>query len=422
MKLSHPLIETYKNVKGNQRVSLYTEMLWSIPNKLYDPFLSMYMVALGLHDKQVGMIASINLAVQLFWSLFSGAITDKIGRKRTMVVFDTLAWSVSCFIWAISQNYIYFLIATLFNGMWRVTGNSFNCVLIEGEDTKNLINIFTILNLQALVAGFVAPLAGYFIDKYTMIPTMRIILFVSFISMSLKFYLFNKWAVESDIGRMRMEESKGVSIFKMTFNGFGDFIKALKGKQLLLGIIFASLLTVVVDLNKVFWPLFLNTLYSINESTFSNLLFTKTFFSLLVFIFVMPYIRTNALKIPLLATIVIQIIGVASLLLGLLLPSTPFFPVIISAVCEGIAVASVVPIKDTIMSHSVPVEKRASFNSFIYASSLVLGIPMGWLTGLLSEKSRVYPMILILSLLVAMFVVASLLVKVFKEQKASEVS
>ena len=64
-----------------------TEPLWGIPYSLYAPYFSVYMLALGLHDSQIGLVASINLGLQVFWSLMGGAITDKLGRKRTTFDF-----------------------------------------------------------------------------------------------------------------------------------------------------------------------------------------------------------------------------------------------------------------------------------------------------------------------------------------------
>ena len=105
----HPLIHTLKNLRGNVRGCVYTEALWGIPFNLYSPYVSVYMLALGLADSQIGLITSIGLAFQVFWTMMSGAITDKLGRKRATFIFDLISWSIPCLIWAVAQNFYYFL-------------------------------------------------------------------------------------------------------------------------------------------------------------------------------------------------------------------------------------------------------------------------------------------------------------------------
>lgn len=91
MKYSHPLWRTLRSLKGNQRALVVVEPLWSVPNNLFMPFVSVYMVAIGLHGEQIGTMVSVGLAMQLVWALLSGAITDKYGRRKMMLVFGLLS-------------------------------------------------------------------------------------------------------------------------------------------------------------------------------------------------------------------------------------------------------------------------------------------------------------------------------------------
>jgi DHA1 family tetracycline resistance protein-like MFS transporter len=131
---NHQLSTTLKNLRGNARACVYTEPLWGIPYNLYAPYASIYMLAFGLSDSQIGLITSIGLAVQIFWTILSRALTDKFGRKRTTLIFDILSWSVPCVIWALSQNFTYFLVAAIVNSAWRVPQNSWQCLLVEDTD------------------------------------------------------------------------------------------------------------------------------------------------------------------------------------------------------------------------------------------------------------------------------------------------
>ena len=106
--LKHPLIKTIFEVRGNTRVALYTEPLWGLSLNLCLPFASIYMLALGLDDVQVGTVTSIYLFSQMIFAFLSGAIVDKLGRRKSIAIFDVLAWSIPCIFWAFSQNFWFF--------------------------------------------------------------------------------------------------------------------------------------------------------------------------------------------------------------------------------------------------------------------------------------------------------------------------
>ena len=106
---NHPLISTLKNLQGNARGCVYTEPLWGIPFNLYSPYVSIYMLAFGMTDSQIGLLVSLGLILQVFWTLVSGAITDKLGRKKTTLIFDLISWSIPCVIWAVAQDFSYFI-------------------------------------------------------------------------------------------------------------------------------------------------------------------------------------------------------------------------------------------------------------------------------------------------------------------------
>ncbi|MFN3587164.1 MAG: NAD-dependent DNA ligase LigA, partial [Moraxellaceae bacterium] len=98
-------------------------------------------------------------------ALLSGAITDKLGRRLTTLIFDILAWSAPAIIWALSQDFWWFMVAGIMNAIWRVTMNSWTCLLVEEADHNQLVDIYTWIHISNLAAGFVAPLAGLLVAR-----------------------------------------------------------------------------------------------------------------------------------------------------------------------------------------------------------------------------------------------------------------
>src|SRR6185436_13071922 len=77
MLRNHPLFQTLRELKGNPRITVLTEVMFGIPYNLFTPFFSVYMLALGLTDQQIGTVASLGLVLQIFTALLSGVIVDK---------------------------------------------------------------------------------------------------------------------------------------------------------------------------------------------------------------------------------------------------------------------------------------------------------------------------------------------------------
>lgn len=65
------------SLRGNPKYCVYTEPLWGIPYHLYVPFVSIYMSALMMTDRQIGIVTSVTMFFRAIMAFFSGAITDK---------------------------------------------------------------------------------------------------------------------------------------------------------------------------------------------------------------------------------------------------------------------------------------------------------------------------------------------------------
>ncbi|WP_252891667.1 MFS transporter [Thermoclostridium stercorarium] len=96
------LLHTLLELRGNPRACIYTEPMWGLSMNLCLPYASVYMIALGLNDVQVGIVTSVYMFSQTIFAFISGAVIDKLGRRKSTAIFDFLAWSIPCLIWAFS--------------------------------------------------------------------------------------------------------------------------------------------------------------------------------------------------------------------------------------------------------------------------------------------------------------------------------
>lgn len=224
----------FRRIKGNARGCLIFEPLWVIPANLFMTYASVYMLELGLSETEIGFITSISLVMQIFSSFISGYLTDRMGRRAALLTFDVISWSVATFIWAISQNFWYFLIAAIINGFQKVPNTAWYCLLVEDTDQKDRSLVFTILQFIGVVAGFFAPLGGLLVRRYTLVPAMRIMYTIACISMTIMFLGRNKATHETEIGIRKRYESK-MAGFKSSLAEYAYVVKyVLSNKPLML--------------------------------------------------------------------------------------------------------------------------------------------------------------------------------------------
>lgn len=415
MKYAHPLWKTLRSLKGNQRAAVLVEPLWSVPNNLFMPFVSVYMVAIGLRGEQIGMTVSVGLAMQLVWALLSGAITDKYGRRKTMLVFGLLSWTIPCMLWAIAHGYLYFMLAVVFNSMWQVTGNCFGCIIVEDGDMDGLVNIWALLNLAGLVAGFISPITGIFIDRFTLVPTMRVIYIVSMVMMTLRFVLQFYMSYESSTGKRRMKECRGQPVLTLTFSRWNVLFSELRKPRLFLCVVLMALLSSFSTVQTTFWSLFITKAYHVSNSMLSVFPLVGSLTSFVVYILVIPRIDIRSVCYPLFAGLGLHAIGIVALLVGEQLRTTNLLWIVfLSAICEAFSLAVLGPLTESIMSIVIPNEERARISSFIIALILLISTPVGWIAGSIFQTNYTFPMVLNLGLIVISAILALFVVRLIK--------
>ncbi|HMM32349.1 MAG TPA: MFS transporter [Clostridia bacterium] len=398
-------------LKGNQRACVIAEPFWAIPYYLFLPFASMYMAAIGLRDEQIGFLASLGPALQFVWGLLSGAIIEKYGRRRTMLIFSLLSWTVPCALWAGAQSYLFFVIGAVFNSMWRVTGNCFSCIIVEDSDDRLLVHAYTILGVIGLVAGFLSPLAGQLIKRFSLVPAMRVLYLVAMVSITVKAFTLYRLSRESTAGRLAMEQSKRQNFLALALGGWPAFRAAMRQKRALLCVVFMTLMSGYNIVQATFWPLYVTDAYGMSDALYSVLPFIKSAVMLLLYLFVTPRIRITSVRRPLFWALGVQTLGLAALLYGAKGAGSLLFAAFLSAACEGFALSLLGPLSETLLATNIPNEQRARINSLATAMVLLLSMPAGWLAGMLSAHSRALPFVLNLCLLAAQAVVAFFIAK-----------
>jgi MFS family permease len=353
------------------------------------------MLTLGLSESQIGSIISISWGFQVFFALFGGVITDKLGRRLTTLVFDIISWTVPSLISAIAQNYWYFLIAGIINSVWRVTHNSWNCLLVEDADKDQLVDIYSWIYIAVTLSGFVAPIAGLLIGKFSMVPTVRGLYVFAAVMFTIKAVITYRMTEETAQGKIRMGETRGQSFFSALGEYRGIFQTVLRTPQTLYtaGIMLVVSITTVIS--GSFWSIIVKEKLLIPEEHLGMFQFVRSAVILFFFFFVMPRLNRMHFKLPM----AIGFLGfILSHLILITSPQQSYVFLVANVIMEACCFAAVSPLVDRMIVMTVDARERARIQSILAVGIILITSPFGWIAGTLSENNKIYPFLLNIAL------------------------
>lgn len=403
--MRNPMLASLAGMKGNARACLWPEPLWGVPYNLYLPYASLFMAALGLSPAEIGYVASINIVSQVVFATLSGVITDKLGRRWTTFLFDTLSWSVPEFLWMLSQDFRWFAAAAVFNGAWRVTENSWSLLLIDDMKEEDVVPAFSLTQMLGLFSAFFAPLSKLAIDAFGLVPTMRVLYGITFVSMTLKFILVQVFSQETSVGKRRMAATKNKSILRLLYECKDVYIKTVMSKRMLLTFgIFASY-SLVTTLCNNYWALLVCQELGVAQGDVVFFTTTKSLVTLLCVLMLIPRISHYPTKYPLLAGFGVHIASMALLFFA---PKGAVGVVMlfVSVLLEAAALSVLSPMTSSLLFINAGEEERARVCGLIYGTISLLTAVFPSIIGQMAEVSLRLPF----AVCIALFVFAAALV------------
>jgi MFS family permease len=389
--IKHPLIQSLLGLKGNPRACVYTEPIFGIPYFLYIPYASLYMVALGLSDQKIGLIASIGMGFQIFTALLSGAITDKFGRRMTTFFSDLVSWSVPAFILIFAQNFWFFLAAAIFNSSWRISHTSWTCLMVEDAEPDQIVPMWTWIYIAGLVAAFFAPLSGKLVERIDLVPAVRALYLFAFIVLTAKFIFLLIYSKETHHGKERIIETRGQSIFSLLreYRGVAQQILRTPATLLTLGLLIV--VGICGTVSGTFWAILVTQKLGIPTDKIALFPMIRSLVMLAMFFLITPRINKNRFHLP-------MIIGfsglIASQCLLVFMPAQNYLLLILNVMIDAACLALVNPLVDSLVFFTVDPQERARINAILYVVVFIFTSPFGWIAGSLSGMNKTFPFVL----------------------------
>lgn len=377
------IIESFKLLKGNTRVSIMFEPLWGIPFVIFNFYLSLYMKELGITAKEFGYLISIGFITGAIFSLFGGVITDKLGRKKTTLIFDLISWPFCILIYLVSTNFWMFALATVVSNVGKIVATSFNLMLIEDATNDERIAAFNLLNIINISTGAIIPIAGLWVTAYGVIKAERFFLAFAAISMAIMMITRNYFYKETTVGQQILDEHKHNPI-KISLKNALPIKAALVFKEkpiAIMAVFVYALFNVYITIgtiNSLYFVPYMTEVLKISKPSISIIGGVYSVVMFFVLVFIIPSIR-RAKKIT---TMIIGLVTQAiALFLLLIIPSNNLLITIACISIFALGYGIFKPFVDTLLAEVTEGKDRAGIYAIVNTITCIVIALIGFVSG-----------------------------------------
>ncbi|HEX2945188.1 MAG TPA: MFS transporter [Clostridia bacterium] len=395
----HKLLRTLVELRGNPRACVYTEPMWGLSMNLCLPYATVYMLSFGMGDVQVGIVTSIYMFSQMIFAFLSGAIIDKMGRRKSTAVFDFLAWSLPCVIWAFSQGFWFFVVAALLNGMMKITTVSWDCLLVEDAPKDKITHIYSWVIISGNLSALFAPISSILVAKLTMAPAIRILYINAFIIMTAKILILYKFSTETGTGKIRREASRNMSWSEMLSGYKSALRKILTSQGTIFAIIISILVEIVAMLGMTFWQIIASRRIGIPDTLLPIFPMARSILSIVLFFTIISHIKQTKLKWPLYGGFLSSIAGCIMLISITNTGVWGYVILSVSLVFDALGGAILGTLRESLVAIHVDPVERSGIMALLQTTVMLVSVPFGYIGGLLSDISRILPFVLSITLL-----------------------
>ena len=408
------IVKSFKILKGNARVSVISDLIWSIPFNFFHFYLSLYMKNLGITNSQIGILIAIEFVAGSIISFFSSVIVDALGRKKATMIFELICWPGAMFIFFMANSFWLFAVAFFLQSFMRISLVSFNLMIVEDSDNEQRIAAFNLLSIVAILSGVMTPLAGLLVKEFGIIRAERLLLAFTAVLTFATIIIRNHYYTETSVGskilsRYKKHRFKTIMKDAISKGPYKEALQVLKTeKEIMLIICVFILYNVYVPIGthtSLYYVPYITEVLRIEASAASILGSINAIIILLVNILIIPIIsRYNKLK-----TLIVGII-MQGLALGIfmVMPPSNFSIVVANIVILSIGFSILKPFIDTVLAEFAEVAARSGIYSLAYTaisiSSGLLGLVSGYIYALRPRLLYLLPILILLICIVLLLI------------------
>ena len=378
-------------VGSNARISILVLPMWSVFWGLVYFYSPLYMKENGLSEVQIGLANTVNIVFAFLCQLVASPITNKLGRRRTTLIFDLLSWSASMAIWAIAHNVWFFLFAAIVNAFSKIVSVSWNCLITEDEKRENIPRIYMICSLINSSIGIFALASGFLIARYGLVDAMRTLYAVGAVSMAISFVTRHFVVEETSPGVKLMNEHDQTSLLTSVGNYLKMMLRLHENRRfVLLAVVFITT-NFILSLN-LFQVIYLKDQLHFAERTISTVPFAIAVANIVAFMLIIPRLRAIREERVLAACCATSLIGA---LLFLIIPPRNLVAMLAVMAANGVSLFILQAYRDSIFMNSQGEHDKADMFSAVQTLTSLFCIPAGYVGGVLYKSHPALPFVLV---------------------------
>jgi MFS family permease len=379
------IMESMGMLKGNTRISVMFEPMWGIPFVLYRFYLSLYMMEYGVTPSQIGYLISVGYLSGILFAMLGGVITNRLGRKKTTMIFDMIAWPGSMLIYLFANSFWMFALATLVNSSFWIASVSFNMMIVEGASGRERAVAFNFINIVNIASGVIVPLAGLVIAAFGVSTGERIFLAFAAISMSTMMILRNRFYTETETGKKILAEKQECTVRELIAQALPHRAAGtLAGNPAALAVVCVIILfnvfITVGGVGSLYFAPYMTETAGLDKSVVSLLGGAYSAVLLIIFLFVNPAISRRETTFNLVTGLLLQ---AAALILLILAPGGGMAPALLAVAVFAVGFGIFKPFLDALLAEYSEGMDRASLyslvNTILCAGTAVMGAVSGLL-------------------------------------------
>lgn len=381
----------FSGFSRNTKVLLAFEPMWAVFGGLIFYYAPLYMKEQGLTEIQMGIINTAGLFVAFICHLLAAPITNRLGRKRTTLIFDLVSWSIPMIIWAFARSFWAFFAAAAINSIVRIVYVSWMCLLAEDSEASTRSRMYGFLYIINYATGLFTPLSGLLIMRYGTVPVLKVLYVAGFFSMTLMFLLRNKFARETAVGLELMKRHNGISFLDSMKSNLLIIRKVTRDKTIILAGLIYVFTSFILSMN-FFQILFMKEYLGFTSSELSLVPACGAVINALMFLFVLPrlgrYREEKMLSVFL-------VVSAAGSLLFILVPHGNL--ILLLMVTSVIAVGGFLTqtYRDTVFMNKLGEHEKADMFAAVQTVTTLICIPSGYIAGYFYSISPVLPFLTI---------------------------
>ncbi|GEM_PF-1243833 len=374
-------VKAVKEMKGNAWVMIWTTFFWTIPSAWIGVYATIYMNDLGVSPQDIGNIGSLSLLMQLLTIIWGGYLSDRVGRKKLLIISDIVTWIPSMALLIFAQNVWYFVASVVIRSFGMLANPAWKCLCIEDTKPEQRGRVFSLMAITGSISMLSAPLGGFFVKWFGLITACRIMYTVLFFTVSAGIYV--RWLALKDSpvsSRLAKEakQAKGIDFKKY----YLDILKTIWNNAHFRWFMILQVITIFTfTMWNTFYPVFL-----VDKN--HGLGLNKSDISIIPFITSIVFLSSTMISISALKPkhyrkymLILSALPIAGATLFVITPSGTMIFVLVSFVINNIWSSFWGPIAESYSLSIMSEKARARILSVYITVQLALVAPAGMVAG-----------------------------------------